>query len=67
MDPAASARAALGGIKEAVKVGREIKETANSTENLTMSSIVREWKPEGKYSGYWLPPPSYMACLNSWD
>jgi len=29
MDPAASARAALGGIKEAVKVGREIKETAN--------------------------------------
>lgn len=27
-DPAASVRAALGGIKEAVKVGREIKETA---------------------------------------
>jgi hypothetical protein len=28
LDPAASARAALGGIKEAVKVGREINETA---------------------------------------
>jgi hypothetical protein len=27
-DPAATARAALGGIKEAVAVGREIKETA---------------------------------------
>lgn len=27
-DPAASARAALGGIKEAIKVGREIKDTA---------------------------------------
>ena len=27
-DPAASVRAALGGIKEAVKVGREINETA---------------------------------------
>lgn len=27
-DPASSARAALGGIKEAVKVGREINETA---------------------------------------
>jgi hypothetical protein len=29
MDPAVVARAALGNIKEAVKVGREIKETAN--------------------------------------
>ena len=28
-DPAATARAALSGIKEAVQVGREIKETAN--------------------------------------
>lgn len=29
MDPAVTARVALGNIKEAVKVGREIKETAN--------------------------------------
>jgi len=28
LDPAASVRAALGGIKEAIKVGREIKDTA---------------------------------------
>jgi hypothetical protein len=28
LDPAATARAALGGIKEAIKVGREIKDTA---------------------------------------
>jgi signal transduction protein with GAF and PtsI domain len=28
-DPAATARAALSGIKEAVQIGREIKETAN--------------------------------------
>jgi len=28
LDPATTARAALGGIKEAIKVGREIKDTA---------------------------------------
>ena len=33
IDPAASARAALGGIKEAIKVGREIKETGKEVSN----------------------------------
>ncbi len=39
LDPAATARAALGGIKEAIKVGREIKDTAKEVNAFLESSV----------------------------